>query len=369
MLNKEHKRFASNELFIRWLIALLLIIVNLPLPNNVEAQDSNPVTTPIFGRVIHDLAPLYQKIDQEYIPFQPVNNLNLYEDSLQRILLIDDQWAQILPDPGPREGSNGYLPWRNAQNINTVYMRQEDLEIIDDFEPLSVLTNTQPEDKLAVLIQSEQPHLVLFEQSQVIAKIPIVLGRFEDGRSLTPLGFMHVYSGYTTKNMGQYTGVPFSLFLGGINTKTNGEAFHTGYWWDWNEVDEGWYASHGCINLPEFSKYNVFWEGEELSFGHWFFRWARTNLQFNPYTEESYSEPQTDWFGTDWYVGDDTLRVISVQDITDLTTYPNGDGSHEWQSEIEAYQSLPASVRLPRLSPQNQSPELIDLEAQDLPFR
>jgi hypothetical protein len=259
--------------------------------------------------------------------------------------------VQIIGDPGPMEGTQGYSPWNAFQKIREVFAHQTDFEELIIKEPVNVYPDTKPAEKMVIIMQSSSPHIILFEGSAIVAKIPVSLGRIENGKSLTPLGFFHIMMGYVSRNMGEYAGVAFPLFLGNLDNTTNGEAFHEAYWLNFDQENREEYVSHGCINEPPPSKYDITWNNIRQSFGEWFSRWVRTNLLFDSYTQEGQTVPQLDWCGQDnWYQGTKTMRIISVKTIDELVFYPNSDGLYNWQKQIAAYQALTTQVRIPALS-------------------
>lgn len=335
--------------------------------NNIAANEQAPLH---FGRVIHDRSPLFRHFQEQYLEFTPTHNCYLNKGSVQRYTIIDNNMVELVGDPEPNmRVGNGYLPWRSWQGISHVYMKLEDLSEITIHPPLNVVSGTLPEEKVAIIIHGTNPHLILMEKDMVVAKIPVGLGRIEKEYSLTPFGYMQIVSAYTTRHMGEYAGVGFPLFLASIFFKNHGEAFHEAYWHDWNQVNHGWYPSHGCINLPTHSKYDITWNNELVTFGEWFFRWVRTNLQFNPLWDEPVVVPASAWGKADnWYKGTQTMRVISIPDITVLNQYPNGQGQYNWIKEITAYNALVnTEVRLP--SRNNNTTTFLDSSARELTCR
>jgi len=298
-----------------------------------------------FARVLADYTPIYKAENGQYEEFAPLRN-PIYKGSVLRLCDVGAGYAQIIDDPEPG-AAHGYSPWRNYDHVDEVFIQTAGLLPVLDLSPISVYPETGPGEKL-ILISLNQMAVAVYENGELVLYTPAGLGKSVEGISKTLDGFGHLVSGYTTTTMGDYAGVPYPLYVGMVNQPFSGQALHGAYWYDWDRLNRGYWGSAGCINLPTRSKYDVIWYGERVPIDEFVYRWSKTNLQFDPYSEEGYTADPSIWEGVLWYQGVQTVRVIVVNEWWELDNYPNSQNQyHTWQPMIDELVSMGGLVRLP----------------------
>jgi len=319
----------------RGLIVVLFLLGVLIFSQNTKVQSQTEATSIYFARARFTDVPVYYDTSDQAI-FIPSHD-RIYRNSVQRLERIDDQWSRLYPDNGL------YSPWYEYDGYWDVYVHNSDFDPITNFEPITVLNDTANTEKLVIVIRQYYPELYLVENNQIVAKIPTCLGGYYNN-STTPIGFFRIDASWVTRHMNTLPGVPFTVFY----SQYLGTAFHGAPWRDWDLMDRGCYGSAGCINLPTPSKWDVFWNGERFGFDHFFFNWTRTNLFYDPYTQEPWI---LSWVDEGWYEGQTSIRVYVIEEINDLWNYqPDLTGTgrlDSWQPIIDQYYQLSEVWRLP----------------------
>jgi len=321
--------------------ASLLAVTAFLGADHVSAATTPPV---YFARVMIDGADVYKKVNGEYVVFYPSRN-PIYKYSLLRLYDVGEGFAQVIDDPEP--GFHGYSPWRSRDGVESTFVRIEGLVRVTDFSAVNVYPETQPEDKL-IVVNLRSCEVALFEGSRLVLMTPVVVGNASNGKSLSLAGFGHLCVGYTTRTMGDYAGVPYPLYVYMVDQEFNGEALHGTFWRAWDGINSGFWGSKGCINLPVSSKYDVVWGSRRISIDEFVFRWSKTNLRFDPYTQEGVVVDQRIFLGTRWFAGTETMRRISVYSYDEMDYYPDGENRyHTWGPIIETLQRQEGRVLLP----------------------
>src|SRR5690606_36777952 len=176
----------------------------------------------------------------------------LNEGSMIRDELINEEWARIIPE---RPEYNA-----NAQSNRELYIPLTSLRTLDlaEYEPISIYEDTKHVDKLIVVVDNgTAPEMVVFEGMQVVARFPVVLGP-------TPHGDFRIYRTRVSYDMPGIPAVGWSL-----NFLSPGYSEHDSSWWAWQNMEEGGYGSHGCINLPGNKWFNVLANGQHISIAQW----------------------------------------------------------------------------------------------------
>jgi hypothetical protein len=339
---KEEKEMNRRQFLLRSALAGMTVVRRSKSARLLAALGSEV----FFARVTGETTPIFKLEEGRYVEFRPCR-VFLYKNALLRLTLACDGMARIVDDPEPGT-LHGYLPWRNYDQVDEAFVRVGDVAGVSDFAPISLYQDTKPENKLVVVSLNEK--LVAgFEDERLVFVVPTVVGKAANGESATPHGFGHIVSAYTTVAMGDYPGVPFPMYLWIVNKKFGGQAFHGSYWWNWDSLNRGSWDSHGCINLPVPSKYDVMCSGRRMGFDQFFFKWVRTNLRFDPYTEEGRQEDPSSYSGTsNWFTGERVMRVVVIYAWGDLDDYPDKDGRyHQWGVQISQLEQRGGLVRLP----------------------
>ena len=327
-------------------LALILILLNLS-NNPIQADDSLtnwwqniPVGTKLYVEVVTPPDAVYREIEPSSNPadwFREENWL-LFEQAMHvsaqyrflnpqhviRVTILEDGWGLIEPDgqhspyvPDPLQYHNVYVQLHFFQPLKS-----------EDFAPLQVYPDTQPEDKLVVVIRDAHPHLILFEGERPVLHVPVVLGP-------TQAGDYRVYRTRATDDMPGMPAVPFSNYFSG------GYSIHGAPWWNWHVTTRGHYGSHGCVNLPDGEWYNIQWAEDYLPVAQWVYRWMSTNIDYDE-SNPDVQQARVDAANPEWYQATGTVRVIITESIEDLTSYPLPArlGSLAQGSQITAWQPL-----------------------------
>ena len=313
---------------------LIILVILMTLSANTDTK-THAQPNVYFARANFTDVTVYHSPHEEAI-FSPSHD-RIYKNSVQRLEVFDEKWARLYPDNGL------YSPWYQYDRYPDVYVKRENFTPITNFDPINILPNTQNDDKMVIVIRNFYPELLLIEGDQIVAKIPTCVGGYYNN-STTPLGFFHADAAWTTRHMNTLPGVPFTIYY----SQHLGTAFHGAPWRNWDQMTRGCYGSAGCINLPTPGIWDVYWNGDQLGFDHFFFNWVRTNLAFDPYTEEPYS---VEWTQEGWYEGQASLRVYIVTNIINIWQYaphPTNQGRlSSWQPIINQYYQLEGFWRLP----------------------
>jgi hypothetical protein len=113
-------------------------------------------------------------------------------------------------------------------------------------------------------------------------------------------------------------------------------AMHDSYWWDWKEKNEGFYGSHGCVNLPTRS-----WEkiqvGEQLiAVSEFVYRWVKElTPDYDEITQEFLQIPRVRGAG----MQGNSVKVIVVESADELSNLEESDGT-TWESVIDHLRNL-----------------------------
>lgn len=255
------------------------------------------------------------------------------------IRIVNSQWAEIIPE---RPEYNEYT--HTAQRLYIPLTDELRAMIPFEFTPITMFENTRPEDKLIVVIDNgTHPEAVFFEGAQVVARVPVGLGP-------TPHGDFRVYRSRVSDDMPDMPAVAFSGHF-----TSGGYALHASPWWNWQHRGEGFYGSHGCINLPDFGWYEIFPLGQEfpgITFAHWAYLWWSSNLV--PGDDGTALINSND---KNWYAGTGSVRTIVIEDIEELRQLPltsvldpelTGNAQvTNWSQVINAYTAVNESWILP----------------------
>ncbi len=327
MLNGQHSPVQSDGMPELW--------QEIPTGSTVYAEI---VTTPdaIYRQEVPNSPPEQWLREENPLLFNEAINVSarhLYLDveHVLRITVRSDGWGLIEPD-------NGRSPYLPAQTeYQPTYIRLDYLRPLSssDFAPFSVYADTQPVDKLVVVIRDTNPRLVLFEGNKPVLHVPIVLGPARSGD-------YRVYSTRATDDMTGIPAVPFSNYFSG------GFSIHGAPWWNWRELVHGYYGSHGCVNLPDREWHQLNMDGQQISVAQWVYRWLSTNIDYDendPTVEQSQIRTST----PGWYAGSSSVRVIITDSIDNLWQYPVtsrlGSGAKtaqvtDWQPLVDAYHTI-----------------------------
>jgi hypothetical protein len=263
-------------------------------PQELDSVDSEweqfDIGDQVFG-VAKGPIPVYTQPDK-HSPTLPNIVLNTYPPESQEILYsprhrmekettlrlkkITPEWAQILKQ------QDVYTPFlypdSQGRQRDEAFVQVKDFSPIPQLESVNILPNTQPEDKEIVIVRYPSPQLLLVEQHQIVARIPVILGA---GKTPTPNGdfpieiarlFVHMMK---SLNEG-FVGVGYNLQV--VDTSWGVVYMHNAPWWIWPNIKKGRYGSHGCINLPDIRWHNASIHGENVSMARFVFQWAKTNL-------------------------------------------------------------------------------------------
>src|SRR5690606_7690600 len=133
----------------------------------IEAPDA------IYREVISGSAPDEWLRENNTLLFGEAINVSerhrfLDREHIIRVWVQPDGWGKIQPD----NSHNPYIPDPTA--YHAVYVRLEYLRPLEDntFEPFSVYEDTQPIDKLVVIIRDAHPRLIAYEGSQIVLHTP-----------------------------------------------------------------------------------------------------------------------------------------------------------------------------------------------------
>ena len=252
-------------------------------------------------------------------------------EHILRVTVMPDGWGRIEPD-------NNRSPYLPAQlDYQPTYVRLDYLHPMsaEAFAPFSVYEDTQPADKLIVVIRDSNPRLVLFEGNRPVLHVPIVLGPARSGD-------YRVYLTRATDDMTGIPAVPFSNYFSG------GFSIHGAPWWNWRELVHGYYGSHGCVNLPDREWHQLALAGEQIPVAQWVYRWISTNIDYDE-TDPSTEQSQIHISTPGWYSATSSVRVIITDSIDSLWQYPvpsrlGGAAQFSqitnWQTVIDAYTAI-----------------------------
>jgi len=178
---------------------------------------------------------------------------------------------------------------------------------VPNFEPISVFPETTNRDKQIVVLQNQSPELLLFEGSQLILRVPVVLG----DQGSTPNGQHFVSHTRASRHMPSQAGVGFVSYFGG------GNALHDSPWWDWSNINTGFYGSHGCINLPDYG-WNLIQVGDrEMSVSEFVYSWIFSVIP----TEKNAESTQISWDTPGFYDGEVAVRLLIISESKSLFSF------------------------------------------------
>ena len=335
-------------------LLVVLILSNLT-PSAIYAEDDNqaewwhsvPIGTKLYVEVVTPPDAIYREIEPSDNPADWLREENwlLFEQAMHvsaqyrflnpqhvlRVTVQADGWGLIEPDGQ----HNPYVP--DPLQYHHVYVELRFFRPLtpEAFEPLQVFPDTQPEDKLVVVIRDAHPHLVLFEGEQPVLHVPVVLGP-------TQPGDYRVYRTRATDDMPGMPAVPFSNYFSG------GYSIHGAPWWNWHVTTRGHYGSHGCVNLPDNEWYTLQLDGEHISVAQWVYRWMSTNIDYDE-ADPNVQQARVDSSQPEWYQATGTVRVIIVENIEELTSHPlparlgilaQNSQITDWQPLIENFYAL-----------------------------
>lgn len=332
-------------------ILFLVLLVGIP----VQAQDGtlpSDETTITDGR-LWDVPVTYARslnyttrvftAPQDDAQFTPDHET--YKGSLLALQDLPDHpgWYWVIPNNGI------YNPWLHWNRVENVYVKDEDFEVVDDFDPVSVYSDSIGVDRQVVAIRSVNPELLLIEKGDIILRVPVGMGwdksiprdQHQPEDSPTPLGEFAIAKVSPSRHMSIYPGVPFVMYYSG------GMALHESYWIPWNDTYRGNFWTGGCLNVPDYSRWNIDWEGKQYSVEHWLFKWGISNFRnagYDPYKYELFDMKYDDELYQN-RMG--TLRVLIVSNIEDLYQYltpgdyPAVKGAlADWTGVIDQYHTL-----------------------------
>lgn len=244
-----------------------------------------------------------------------------------RTQIIGDGYGEVLPDNGQ------YRPFGNG--FQDIFINLEHYSPVYDYEPITLFETTQNQDKQIIVIQSAHPEVILVEGNQIILRTPVVLG---DEGTATPIGDHRLYRTRPSRHMPGQPGVGFASYIGG------GNALHESPWWNWANIDQGFYGSHGCMNLPSREWEAISLGVYEMSIAQFVQRWVSTNVGLDVKSQE---EGFTNWTDPGYFEGISAVRLLVVSDIRDVQNYHN-QGSGDFTQIITNYYSLSESWVLPQ---------------------
>ncbi|HYD34958.1 MAG TPA: L,D-transpeptidase family protein [Vitreimonas sp.] len=240
-----------------------------------------------------------------------------------RVQVIDQQTGLLMPD-------NGYYnPYGNGHE--NVYLDLNSFEVLNHFEPLSVFSDTQNQDKEIVVLQDlSSPELLLIEHGVIVMRVPVFLG--ED--QTTPWGVHYVNQTRASKNMPSQNGVGFVNYFGG------GFGLHDSPWWNWRDIDQGGYGSHGCVNLPSKDWEKVYVNGQGISVPEFVYRWISTNIDYDETVDERVEAGLTEESQAGFYTGETTVRLFVIDSILDLNKFEPLGSAESYDTVIQQYENL-----------------------------
>lgn len=258
---------------------------------------------------------------------QPLKNIVVEENQVVRAQIREEGIAEILPDNDSRNGyGNGY---------QDVFVDVQDFAFIEDLRPLNVFESTPNHAKTIVVVKGDDPQLLLVEGGQIVMRVPAVLGSFQP----TPNGDHRVSYLRTSRHMPTVAGVGFVGYFG------NGMAIHDSPWWNWQNddgtkgIDQGFWGSHGCINLPSNEWHGVVLsDGTRVSIAEFVYRWMGTNLALENYADES---ARISWDEDGFSEGSGSVRLLIVRDVRDILNYTQNEVT-DFNAVIDQFQSTEA---------------------------
>ena len=274
---------------------------------NVEIAAMEITGDVIYARADLDLS-LYRDFNNLDSRFYPA--MGLGPDTVIKAEVINDDWVRLLPDFA--YGTGWYHPYSNGSQ--ETYIKRTQISEITMFDPITLYNTTQNQDKIVVVIRNESPEALMIEGDRVVARYPVVLGG-SYGNSSTPLGDHRIFRVRGTRHMPSQNGVGFTMYVQG------GNASHESPWWDWYNIMQGFYGSHGCINNPDPDWHTVNIDGNQLSVAHFQYLWASTNINYNE-SEKYIDEAMVDWNELGYRDATGTVRYIIVPRIEDLLNFP-----------------------------------------------
>lgn len=245
--------------------------------------------------------------DRELIPSE---NRVVSPGRILRINIIDKDTAQVLPD------NEVYMPYGNGSQ--EIYIRLENFSPIIDFSPINVFESTESQDKQIVVLQNESPQIILLEGGKVVLRAPVVLGSYNN----TPSGEHRISQTRASRHMPGQPGVGYTNYFG------SGYALHDSPWWNWESIQEGYYGSHGCINLPSSGWQSIdLANGDSVTVSAFVYRWISTVTDYPEATEE---KAFVSWDTPGFYDGTGAVRLIVISNVEDLAKYSDqGSASME----------------------------------------
>lgn len=224
-------------------------------------------------------APLF---DNPIRPGSVYGNRYVYRGALLRFLPVNDQWGLLVIDE----------PVDDVYNFSSVYVRIEDLRIIDlsTLSPIGFVSGQTNVAKL-VIVDTGNRVLTLLEGVTVVLRTPIIINS-----ELTPTGYFVIHNRVLSRNMPHWPGVPFANYLYAPNDPkihTTGYAIHGMPAQLWSQtVREGVPETRltgGCINLPD---WQIPIGGVMMRVDEFVFRWmgGQTNAATETYIRPGASE-------------------------------------------------------------------------------
>jgi|GEM_PF-4566135 len=319
-----------------------------------NAWAQHPIGSKVYAEIINPPDAIYRQVIPDSPPSEWIreNNTKLFGEAINvserhrfldreyvlRVTIVDQEWGLIEPD-----GLHSpYIPEPTDYHPTYIHLSYLTPLTDDAFTPINVYPDTQPADKVIVVIADHRPRAVMYEGDQVVLHTPVVLGP-------TPYGDFRVYRTRATDDMPGIPAVPWSNYFSG------GFSLHGAPWWNWKETVRGHYGSHGCVNLPDKEWYQIEVGDQQMPVAQWVYRWVSTNIDY----DESDPEQQQARVGSEqrgWYEATESVRLVVVSDITQLDQHPLpgllGDGARDsqitdWQPLIDNYLALNGDWYLP----------------------
>lgn len=123
-------------------------------------------------------------------------------------------------------------------------------------------------------------------------------------------------------------GVGFVGYFGG------GNALHDSPWWDWSTVDTGFYGSHGCVNLPDYSWSLIPYGDREISVSQFVYSWISSVLP----TKAGEESAQVTWDTPGFYEGEIAVRMLIIPNSDRLYSFAQ-QGSADMSDLAEAVET------------------------------
>ena len=245
------------------------------------------------------------------------------EGFVVRVSEYDSDWYEVLPE-------SGVNPYGNLGD--RIFIPTSSIEVLssEEFQPINVFAGTLPEDKLIVVLATDNPEIALFEGNTLVMKVPVVLGP-------TPSGDFRVFKTTVSDDMPSVNGVPFTNYF------TNGFAIHGLRVWNWRTRIGGGYGSHGCVNLPDSEWYNIRVGDRFVGVDEWVYRWISTNIDYDE-SDATVNNSYVSSTDPGWYSAIKSVRVIVLGSADEIFQYPPnsrlGGNNSSITSMSDIYQEL-----------------------------